>query len=65
MPQLCFSPSISLPRAVRLAMFGLTMASVPGVVLMPAAAHAQSRIAYHIGAGPLGSALTQFGVQAD
>lgn len=64
MPQLCFSPSISLPRAVRLAMFGLTMASVPGVVLMPAAAHAQSRIAYHIGAGPLGSALTQFGVQA-
>lgn len=30
MPQLCFSPSISLPRAVRLAMFGLTMASVPG-----------------------------------
>ena len=62
MRQLCPSPSISLPRAIRLAMFSLTMASVSGVVLIPAMAQAQSRIAYHIAGGPLGSALTQFGV---
>ena len=54
----------SLPRAVRLALFGLSLASLSGLALTPAPALAQSQAAYQIAAGPLGEALTQFGVQA-
>ena len=64
MSQLTLTPLTSLSRAVRLAMFGLSLASVPALALMPLQASAQSQAAYHIGAGPLGKALTQFGVQA-
>jgi outer membrane receptor for ferric coprogen and ferric-rhodotorulic acid len=53
-----------MTRAVRLALFGLTLASLPGLALMPTPALAQTQAAYAIPAGPLGKALTQFGVQA-
>lgn len=53
-----------LAYAVRLSLYGLTPASVCGLALVPAQAVAQTQASYLIPAGPLGSALTQFGVQA-
>jgi len=53
-----------MTRAVRLALFGLTLASLPGLALLPTPVLAQTQAAYAIPAGPLGKALTQFGVQA-
>lgn len=53
-----------MARAVRLALFGLTLASVPGLALMPTPVLAQNLVSYQIAAGPLTSALTRFGVQA-
>lgn len=62
------SPPLKTPtpltRAVRLAIFSASLASLSGLALMPAQVMAQSQNAYQIAAGPLGSALTQFGVQA-
>jgi len=53
-----------LTHAVRLAVFSASLASLSGLALMPAQVMAQSQNAYQIAAGPLGTALTQFGVQA-
>lgn len=64
MPPLPLFANTSMTRAVRLALFGLTLASLPGLALMPSPALAQTQAAYAIPAGPLGKALTQFGVQA-
>ena len=64
MPPLPLFANTSMTRAVRLALFGLTLASLPGLALLPMPALAQSQTAYAIAAGPLGKALTQFGVQA-
>ncbi|WP_175652894.1 TonB-dependent siderophore receptor [Pseudomonas sp. Marseille-P9899] len=61
------SPLISttrISRAVRLAVLGASLATLPGLALLPAQAMAQSQGTYQIKAGPLGNALTQFGVQA-
>lgn len=63
MPPLPLFANTSMTRAVRLALFGLTLASLPGLALMPTPALAQTQAAYAIPAGPLGKALTQFGVQ--
>lgn len=57
-------PRFAKTRAVRLAIFGLTLTGLPGLALLPATAQAQSQAAYEIAPGPLGNALTQFGVQA-
>ena len=54
----------AMARAVRLALFGLTLASLPALALQATPAHAQSQAAYEIAPGSLGNALTQFGVQA-
>lgn len=64
MPPLPLFANTSMTRAVRLALFGLTLASLPGLALIPTPALAQTQAAYAIPAGPLGKALTQFGVQA-
>ena len=64
MPPLPLFANTSMTRAVRLALFGLTLASLPGLALMPTPVLAQTQAAYAIPAGPLGKALTQFGVQA-
>jgi len=64
MPLLPPNATTTITRAVRLAVFGASLASLPCLVLMPAQAMAQSQTAYQIPAGPLGNALTQFGVQA-
>lgn len=53
-----------LAHLVRSALFGLTLASVPGLALLSSQAAAQTRTAYQIAPGPLGAALTRFGVQA-
>lgn len=53
-----------LTRAVRMAVLGASLTGVPVLALMPVQAMAQSQTAYHVAAGPLGNALTQFGVQA-
>lgn len=58
------TPPLSIAQAVRLALFGITLASGPGVALLPAQAMAQSQVSYQIPAGPLGPALAQFGVQS-
>lgn len=64
MPPLPLFANTSMTRAVRLALFGLTLASLPGLALLPTPVLAQTQAAYAIPAGPLGKALTQFGVQA-
>lgn len=64
MPHLHPTPATKLSQAVRLVLFGMSLASAPGLLLMPAQAMAQSQTAYHVAAGPLGNAITQFGVQA-
>ena len=64
MPPLRRIATTQLTRAVRLAVLGASLASLYGFALMPTEASAQSQTVYRIGAGPLGSALTQFGVQA-
>ena len=64
MPPLPLYARTSLTRAVRLALFGLTLASLPAMALLPTQAMAQSTAPYAIAAGPLGKALSQFGVQA-
>ena len=64
MPLSPLTATSTLTRAIRLAVFGASLASLPVVALLPAPALAQSQNAYQIGAGPLGTALTQFGVQA-
>ena len=64
MPPLPLFANTSMTRAVRLALFGLTLASLPALALMPTPVLAQTQAAYAIPAGPLGKALTQFGVQA-
>ena len=64
MPPLPLFANTSMTRAVRLALFGLTLASLPGLALIPTPALAQTQAAYAIPAGPLVKALTQFGVQA-
>lgn len=53
-----------LAHLVRAALFGLTLASVPGLALLSSPAMAQANASYQIPAGPLGAALTRFGVQA-
>lgn len=63
MPHLHPTPATKLSQAVRLVAFGMALASAPGL-LLPAQAMAQSQTAYHVPAGPLGNAITQFGVQA-
>ena len=63
MPHLHPTPT-TLSQAVRLVLFGMSLASAPALLLMPAQAMAQSQTAYHVAAGPLGNAITQFGVQA-
>jgi outer membrane receptor for ferric coprogen and ferric-rhodotorulic acid len=45
-------------------MFGLALASVPGLAVFSGQAVAQANTSYQIPAGPLGAALTRFGVQA-
>ena len=64
MDPLPLNATTKITRAVRLAVFGASLASLPGLALMPTQVCAQSQTVYHIGAGPLGKALTQFGVQA-
>jgi outer membrane receptor for ferric coprogen and ferric-rhodotorulic acid len=64
MPPLSLNARISMTRAVRLAIVGLTLASLTGLALVPSPALAQNQTAYQIAAGPLGSALTQFALQA-
>ena len=64
MPLLAPSPTTKITRAVRLAVFGVTLASLSGLALVPTRVCAQSQATYQISAGPLGSALTQFGIQA-
>jgi outer membrane receptor for ferric coprogen and ferric-rhodotorulic acid len=58
------SAKTAMARAVRLALFGLTLASLPALALKSTPASAQSQAAYDIAPGSLGNALTQFGVQA-
>ncbi|MEE1923375.1 TonB-dependent siderophore receptor [Pseudomonas sp. 148P] len=53
-----------LARLVRAALFGLTLASASGLALLSSPAVAQANTSYQIPAGPLGAALTRFGVQA-
>ena len=64
MPPLPVNATTKISRAVRLAVFGASLASLCGLALMPTAVSAQSQTVYQINAGPLGKALTQFGVQA-
>ena len=64
MPLLAPTPTTKITRAVRLAVFGVTLASLSGLALVPTRVCAQSQATYQISAGPLGSALTQFGIQA-
>ena len=64
MPPLRRIATTQLTRAVRLAVFGVTLASLSGLALVPTQVSAQSQATYQISAGPLGSALTQFGIQA-
>ena len=64
MPPLPLNASTQITRAVRMAVFGASLASLPALALMPTQACAQSQTVYEIAPGPLGNALTQFGVQA-
>ena len=64
MPPLPLIATTKITRAVRLAVLGASLASLSALALMPAQASAQSQTLYQIAPGPLGSALTQFGVQA-
>ena len=64
MPLLAPNPTTKITRAARLAVFGVTLASLSGLALVPTQVSAQSQATYQISAGPLGSALTQFGIQA-
>jgi len=64
MPPLPLNATTKITRAVRLAVLGASLASVSGLALMSTQACAQSQTAYQVAAGPLGKALTQFGVQA-
>ena len=64
MPPLPLNATTKITRAVRLAVLGVSLASVSGLALMSTQACAQSQTAYQVAAGPLGKALTQFGVQA-
>ena len=64
MPPLPLNTTTKIARAVRLAVFGASLASLSGLALLPAQAAAQSQAQYQIAPGPLGSALTRFGVQA-
>ena len=58
------SATHKITRAVRLTVLGASLASLSALALTPAVAYAQSQAVYQIAPGPLGSALTQFGVQA-
>lgn len=58
------SAPIALTRAVRMALFAASLASVSGMALLSAPALAQSETTYQVAAGPLGDALTQFALQA-
>ncbi|WP_230385598.1 TonB-dependent siderophore receptor [Pseudomonas putida] len=53
-----------LRQTIRRVAFGLALATVPCALLAPAHAMAGSKKTYHVAAGPLGDAITQFGVQA-
>ena len=64
MPPLPLNATTKITRAVRLAVFGASLASLSGLALIPTQVSAQSQTAYRIAPGPLGNALTQFGVQA-
>ncbi|MCU1723378.1 TonB-dependent siderophore receptor [Pseudomonas sp. 5P_5.1_Bac1] len=64
MRQSPLTTTTKISRAVRLAVLGASLATLPGLALLPAQAMAQSQGTYQISAGPLGNALTQFGVQA-
>ncbi|MBI6896618.1 TonB-dependent siderophore receptor [Pseudomonas putida] len=57
-------PTARLRLAIRRFAFGLSLATMPCALLGPAHAMASSQNTYHIAAGPLGNAITQFGVQA-
>ncbi|MFK5732379.1 TonB-dependent siderophore receptor [Pseudomonas urmiensis] len=57
-------PATKLSQAARLVMLGISLASAPGLMLLPTLAHAQSQAHYHIAPGPLANAVVQFGVQA-
>ena len=65
MPPLPLNASTQITRAVRMAVFGASLASLPALALMPTQACAQSQTVYEIAPGPLGNALTQFGVCMD
>lgn len=64
MPLLPLAPKASMTRAVRLALFGMTLAGLPGLTLMPTPVLAQSQTSYRIAPGPLSTALTEFALQA-
>lgn len=64
MPLLPLYAKTSMTRPVRLALFGLSLASLSGLALMSTPVLAQSQTSYQIASGLLGTALTQFGVQA-
>ena len=53
-----------ITRAVRVSLLCASLASLSALAMMPALSYAHSQTTYQIPAGPLGSALTQFGVQA-
>lgn len=57
-------PSTRLRHAIHRFTLGLSLATAPGLMFAPVDALAVSQTAYHIAAGPLGNAITQFGVQA-
>ncbi len=57
-------PSTRLRHAIHRFTLGLSLATAPALMFAPVDALAVSQTAYHIAAGPLGNAITQFGVQA-
>lgn len=57
-------PSTRLRHAIHRFTLGLSLATAPGLMFAPVDALAISQTTYHIAAGPLGNAITQFGVQA-
>jgi outer membrane receptor for ferric coprogen and ferric-rhodotorulic acid len=57
-------PSTRLRHAIHRFTLGLSLATAPGLMFAPVDALAVSQTAYHIAAGPLGNAISQFGVQA-
>ncbi|MGH8464232.1 MAG: secretin and TonB N-terminal domain-containing protein, partial [Pseudomonas sp.] len=66
MTRICSRAPRPLVRAVHLALFGLTMAPLPMLALMPAQALAQSASkSFQIAPGPLGTNLSLFATRAN